>query len=237
MVLTVEPKKFNLGDKLKSIVKSAVSHIDADLYERMMVYALLRTTFKDINSARDYQDRMEIWSGAIEAAGGRESPITYVEFGVFEGRSIRYFSTANVHVSSIFLGLDSFRGLPDAWGNAGAGHFDLGGAIPKIDDERVSFIEGWFQNSWDKLYQRISGRDNLLIHYDADLYSSTLFALAHIDLLRKSYVALFDEFTGHETRALYNYQQAFKARVEFLGKVPTAGYADQLLCRITPYGT
>jgi O-methyltransferase len=225
------------SETVNSIVKSAVSRIDADLYERMLVYSVLRKVFPQIESVGEYKDRQEIWSGAIEAVGGWEAQITYVEFGVFEGRSIRYFSAGNLNASSLFIGLDSFQGLPEAWGPMAAGHFDVGGAIPRIDDGRVSFIKGWFQDSWDELRARIAARDNLLVHYDADLYSSTLFALSRIGALRKSYVAVFDEFTGHEARALYNYQQAFGASVDFLGKVPRAGYANQLLCRITPHET
>lgn len=222
---------------MKSIAKSAASRIDADLYERMLVYSLLRTAFPQIESVGQYKDRPEIWSAAVEAAGGRAAQITYVEFGVYKGRSIRFFASGNLNPSSIFIGLDSFQGLPEAWGaGAPAAHFDLGGSMPSIDDGRVSFIKGWFQDSWDKLCARIAARDNLLVHYDADLYSSTLFALSRIDTLRKPYVAVFDEFTGHETRALYNYRQAFGASVEFLGKVTLAAYPDQLLCRITPHG-
>lgn len=203
----------------------------------MLVYSLLRTAFPQIESVREYKDRPDIWSGAIEAAGGRHAQITYVEFGVFEGNSIRFFSSGNLNPSSFFIGLDSFEGLPEAWGTAPAGHFETGGTFPRIDDARVRFIKGWFQDSWDELYARIAGRENLLVHYDADLYSSTLFTLSQIDTLRKPYVAVFDEFTGHETRALYNYRQAFGASVEFLGKVTLAGYADQLLCRISPHAT
>jgi hypothetical protein len=55
-------------------------------------------------------------------------------------------------------------------------------------------------------------------------------------LLRRPYVALFDEFTGPETLAAYNYGHAFDAKLEMMGKVTVNGYAEQVLCRVVPYG-
>jgi hypothetical protein len=203
-----------------------------------MRYAVLREQFPEIGSLRAYPDKRALWTAAIEAAGGREAPITYVEFGVYDAAgSFRYFMENNTNPSSIFVGLDSFHGLPETWGKLDAGHFDLGGVMPKVDDRRASLIKGWFKDTWDELYGHIAGRDRLLVHYDADLYSSTLFALARIDLLRQPYVAVFDEFTGDEVLAVYNYRQAFGAKVEMLGKVIENGYAEQMLCRISPYGS
>jgi hypothetical protein len=75
---------------------------------------------------------------------------------------------------------------------------------------------------------------DLIVHYDADLYSSTLYALSKIDGLGRKYLAIFDEFTGHETRALYNYLQSYGASVNFLGKTLMNGYPDQVLCEIIP---
>ncbi len=117
------------------------------------------------------------------------------------------------------------------------GAFSTNGKIPSNNDGRVSFIKGWFQNSWATLEEKLSSindLENLIVHYDADLYSSTLFVLTKMDALKKSYIAIFDEFTGHETRALYNYCQAYGAEVEFYGKTILNGYPSQVVCRIAP---
>jgi hypothetical protein len=202
-----------------------------------MTYALLRREFRETRTLREYRDKPAIWSAAIEAAGGREAAITYVEFGVYDATgSFRYFLENTTHPSSIFIGLDSFHGLPDRFGKLGAGYFDLGGVVPKVDDPRAALIKGWFMDTWDELYARIAGRDHLLVHYDADIYSSTLFALSRVDLLRQPYIALFDEFTGPETLATYSYLQAFGAKVEMMGKITVHGYPEQVLCRIVPHG-
>ena len=71
---------------------------------------------------------------------------------------------------------------------------------------------------------------NLVVHYDADLYSSTLFCLSQIDSLKKTYLAIFDEFYYHELLALANYQDSFGAEIEFFGKTKT----NQVSCIIKP---
>jgi hypothetical protein len=75
--------------------------------------------------------------------------------------------------------------------------------------------------------------ENLVVHYDADLYSSTLFALTKIDILKQDYIAVFDEFTGDETRALYDYMDAYNVSVEFYSKTFWSGYPFQVACKIT----
>ena len=114
--------------------------------------------------------------------------------------SIKFFSAQNKAPSSIFIGLDSFEGLPEDWGHVKKGSFDMKGAVPRIDDTRVKFIKGWFQNTWTDLVGVLPDDGDLIVHYDADLYSSTLFALTKIDSLKRSYLAIFDEFHGHEAR-------------------------------------
>ena len=81
----------------------------------------------------------------------------------------------------------------------------------------------------------ISEREHFLVHYDADLYSSTLFALTKMDAVKTRYLAIFDEFYAHEVQALYNYIQIYGAEVSFLGKtVNQSGHCRQALCEIVP---
>lgn len=221
---------------MKSIVKSLSSRASVKFYKRALTYALLREQFPEVRLLREYRDKPAIWSAAIEAAGGREAPITYVEFGVYEGESFRWFLANNTNPSSLFIGLDSFRGLPEAFGKIPAGYFDLGGKAPTIDDPRAVLIPGWFKDTWDELYSHLAGRDHIVVNHDADLYSSTLFELSRMDLLHKPYLCVFDEFTGPETLAVCDYREAFGARVELMGKITVNGYPEQVLSRIVPSG-
>lgn len=108
--------------------------------------------------------------------------------------------------------------------------------MPEVDDRRIKFVKGWFQDTWQSLPPKAK---TLFVHFDADLYSSTLFALCQIDKMKQPYLAVFDDFASHEARALYDYRQAFNAAVEPICqfKVPSQIGPWHLLCKITPHGT
>src|ERR1700752_3846686 len=66
-----------------------------------------------------------------------------LEFGVFEGKTIRKIRSAFPLETKVF-GFDSFDGLPEAWPGTKCpkGAFSTYGAIPPVDD--VKFFVGWF---------------------------------------------------------------------------------------------
>ena len=141
----------------------------------------------------------------------------------------------------MFIGLDSFEGLPEKGGDTDKGTFNVNGEIPEIEDPRISYIKGWFQSTWFELENNIKSQtskiDNLkiIVHYDADLYSSTLFALTKIDSLKIPYIAIFDEFWGDEVRALYNYSKSYLPEIEFLHKtIQQNNYPAQIVVKIKP---
>jgi hypothetical protein len=127
----------------------------------------------------------------------------YLEFGVFEGRSMRWWSQQLPHPEGKLIGFDSFEGLPQDWrpGHA-AGHFDVGGEPPKIDDPRVSFVVGWFDESLQTF--EIPEHDQLIINVDCDVYSSAATVLSWAEpYLKAGTLIYFDEFPDrdHEMRA------------------------------------
>lgn len=217
---------------MRSILRFAASRVRERDYERLLAYSVLKANFaKEIDTVITMKKREEVWDRALALSS---KTITYVEFGVYGGDSIKFFSAQNKAPSSIFIGLDSFEGLPEDWGHVKKGSFDMKGAVPRIDDTRVKFIKGWFQNTWTDLVGVLPDDGDLIVHYDADLYSSTLFALTKIDSLKRSYLAIFDEFHGHEARALRAYQQAYNPKLRFLAKTVAGGYPFQVLCKIDP---
>ncbi len=152
-----------------------------------------------------------------------------------------YFTELNSHTSSQFIGFDSFEGLPEDWTkDLGKGAFSTGGAEPETRDQRVSFVKGWFDATLPRFIESNKERlseDVLVVHFDADLYSSTMFCLSQLQTLGRSYIAIFDEFfSGHETRALYDYLKVFGAKVEFLGRsgADNTKFPAQVACRISP---
>jgi O-methyltransferase len=146
-----------------------------------------------------------------EVCGG--NAIDFLEFGVCKGNSIIFWSQLNRNLHSRFIGFDSFEGLPEDWTrNYPKGTLDVGGVVPRIDDERVSFIKGWFQNTLPGFLAEFTPRSRLVIHNDSDLYSSTLFTLANLNtLLAPGAVVILDDFSmaTHVFRAFADYRSAF----------------------------
>jgi hypothetical protein len=54
---------------------------------------------------------------------GQNAKLTYLEFGVHEGASIKRFASKFRNPEARFFGFDSFVGLPESWGHMNSGHF------------------------------------------------------------------------------------------------------------------
>ncbi|UDY23625.1 TylF/MycF/NovP-related O-methyltransferase [Nocardioides sp. Kera G14] len=152
-----------------------------------------------------------------------EGPIDYLEFGVFEGSSMRHWAGLDTHPDSRFYGFDSFEGLPEDWqrfdGQMVRAHFDVGGSVPDIDDDRVEFIAGWFQKTLDDFLTDFEPKPKLVVHVDSDLYSSALYVLTRLDkLLVPGTIVIFDEFSSvlNEFAALGDYCGAYQREYDVL---------------------
>ncbi len=137
--------------------------------------------------------------------------VLYLEFGVFEGRTIRYWSKLLRNPESHLHGFDSFEGLPESWTGPGYDHgfFSTHGQLPEVDDPRVKFFKGWFEQTLP-IYEA-PAHDVLIVNLDADLYSSTAFVLEHIrPFVRTGDFLYFDEFNhrDHELRAFDEFRKA-----------------------------
>jgi O-methyltransferase len=152
---------------------------------------------------------------------GSMADLRYLEFGVHQGGAIRRLASWFRNPDARFVGFDSFLGLPESWSNLPAGHFSTGGKPPAFDDPRVSFEPGWFQNSARVFLPRLGQMPPkiTLVHFDADLYSSTLFLLTSLWWYLPEYFFIFDEFMGQELAALRHFVTAFPVEVEFYSRV------------------
>ena len=117
-----------------------------------------------------------------------------------------------------FVGFDSFIGLPEAWLMHEAGAFSNRGVPPAIPDGRVSFVKGWFQNTVPDYLENfeLDHVRKYLIHYDADLYSSTLFLLTSIWHRIPVYHFIMDDFTQDDLSALFDFALGYPIEIEFL---------------------
>jgi len=109
--------------------------------------------------------------------------------------------------------------------SGGLGHACYGNvrpATPSINDSRVSFHIGLFQDSLPPFLRTFrAGKSHLVIHCDADLYSSTLFVLTQLAPYMDGAVVLFDEFNAlpHEFRALQDFSRAYRMSYRLIGDV------------------
>lgn len=215
---------------IESILKKLFHrYVSTNYLEKVYSQSIYKNKFKELNNIKEFSKREDLWKNALDIY--EDQAINLLEFGVWEGYSIKKFAEFNLNKDSYFYGFDSFEGLPSHWNDSNPkGTFDVNGVTPNYDDKRIVFIKGWFQNSLTKFLNRFKKEGNLIVHYDADLYNSTLFCLSKIDSLKKPYIAIFDEFYYHELLALANYQDAFGAEIEFIGKTGK----NQVSCKITP---
>ena len=152
----------------------------------------------------------------VANAIGPDTPLTYLEFGVFRGTSLSRMAELFTSPDATFIGFDSFEGLPESWADMEAGTFSTNGKPPKIDDKRVSFVTGYFQNSFRDFIAGFEYKSPVLVHFDADLYSSTLFLLASLWHHLPEYYFIFDEFPIDEVIAMHDFVSAFPVEYEFL---------------------
>jgi hypothetical protein len=139
-----------------------------------------------------------------------EARTLYLEFGVYRGESMRYWSRLLKNPAARLHGFDSFEGLPECWSADHArGHFSTGGELPEIGDPRVEFFKGWFERTLPDY--AAPAHDALVVNLDADLYASTRFVLERIaPLIRVGAWLYFDEFSdpSHEFRAFREFVAA-----------------------------
>jgi len=165
--------------------------------------------------ARTFDDRLRLYDW-LNASILNHEPITYLEFGVFKGDSIRYWSNLNLDPATRLIGFDTFTGLPEAWTHfidkTHRGAFDAGGKVPQFDDPRVSFVKGRFQDSLPGFLSQFQQSGRLVVHLDADLYSATLYVLTMLNArLPDGAILILDEFSSvlHEFRALEDFCSAY----------------------------
>jgi hypothetical protein len=146
-------------------------------------------------------DRFAVFDEALRLVTG--SRPLYLEFGVFRGRTMRYWASHLSLPDAHFVGFDSFEGLPEDWQpDAQRGSFAVNGP-PQIDDARVSFQIGWFDKTlpgWEP-----PSHDQLIVNIDCDLYSSTRCVLDWLTAhLEPGSLVYFDDLFNrdHQWRAL-----------------------------------
>lgn len=138
----------------------------------------------------------------------------HLEFGVYTGTSINYFSTVLPNIT--WYGFDSFLGMQEDWkgGWFGKGYLNLNNKVPNLN-KNIKIIKGWFK---DTLPIFLKNKKDYIsfMHIDCDTYESTRDIFNCIDKKRfnKGCIILFDEYMGY-----INWQEnEYKAWQEYVKK-------------------
>ena len=172
---------------------------------------------------KDRDDRVWLYENVIQKEGLENEPIDFWEFGVYLGDSLLWWLHRMSHRESRFVGFDTFTGLPEHWRpTEPKGTFNAHGKTPNTDDSRCSFEVGLFQETLPGLIRRHDFSRRLVIHLDADLFTSTLFVLTSLARnLKPGDIIFFDNFicSLDEFRAFEEFIGSFRMRYEVLGAV------------------
>jgi len=151
--------------------------------------------------------------------------ITYLEFGVFSGTTMKWWVNHLNNPQNTYVGFDTFEGLPEAWGHYKKGGMSVQSNFPDITDPRVRFIKGLFQDTLHSFIRETDLSGKLVIHIDADLYSSTLFVLTSLaPYLKQGDLIIFDEFNvpNHEFKAWNDFVSSYYTK--FTPLIATENY-------------
>ena len=208
----------------------------ADWLYRLVYYIRYARWFQDAHmegrlvptgTEFDYENRYALYQALCEEFSLGREKINFLEFGVASGASIRWWLEHNPHPESQFVGFDTFRGLPQAWGQFPEGAFETCGKPPDIADPRCTFQCGLFHETIPSFVRRFRFPEaRNVLHLDADLYGSTLFVLVTLaPWLKRGDVLMFDEFLDvtNEFRALLDLRTCIPLELEPLRAVNWGG--------------
>ncbi len=204
----MENSLLNLFKYALTLIGSRFSRQKLFQFEAVINYLKLGQWMYEHNFRPNHRvrKREDVWAAVARQVGNRR--VLYLEFGVYRGESMRYWSRALRHPEAQLHGFDSFEGLPEDWGRYYKGKFDVGGKVPDIDDPRVRFYKGWFERVLPDYI--VPAHDRLVINMDADLYSSTIYVLRFMrPFIKPGSFIFFDNMsqTEHEPRAFDDFMR------------------------------
>ena len=174
-----------------------------------------------------------------------------LEFGVGWGGTTNIFGELLAEEGRQVHGFDSFAGLPEAWyGSYEAGSLSTQGRTPQVEDN-VRLYPGWFNESLldflspdgttVHMHKNVYGVENnhnvmqavALIHFDADIYSSTFDVLSLLVCrLRVGTIMLFDELLGYKIWADHEWKALQDASAKFGFAFEVVAFTEQQVVTI-----
>jgi Macrocin-O-methyltransferase (TylF) len=206
---------FRIGEHVTSShiskLNSAISFLELGRWFKANGYSLH-------NSSR-FAKRDDLY--AAIASKIQDEVVLYLEFGVWQGASLRSWSKFLRNPISSLHGFDSFEGLPETWNRYyPKGYFDVKGILPQFEDPRIILHKGWFHETLPGFV--LPEHERLLLNLDADIYSSTKCVLDTLqEAICPGTIIIFDEFADHqhELKAFKEFLEMSRMKFRFLGAV------------------
>lgn len=161
-----------------------------ECYIEFKKYFKKAVVFKKNAQTKEYAINLALKNNDIENS-------LYLEFGVFKGESINFFSNK---IKTNIYGFDSFEGHSHNWPATGTvaknNHYNQKGILPKVNSN-VILIKGFIEDTLGNFLEEKKKEINF-IHIDVDIYEPTYTILKNTKpYLKDGGVILFN--------ALYNY--------------------------------
>ncbi len=196
----VSPAEERDDDVVKLVHRRAL-HSSAEFVEAHLDRAML------------FAKRESLWRYIAGKATGEG---LCAEFGVHTGWSINHLARLLKPRGLTIYGFDSFKGLREDWHGTSmaAGHFDLGGEAPAVEDN-VTLVAGWIDQTLPAFLSAHPGELFSFVHIDLDTFESASMVLALLaGRIARGTIVLFDEYIG-----VPNWKQGeFRAWQEFAAR-------------------
>jgi hypothetical protein len=142
-----------------------------------------------------FSDRSSLQEFCITQISDHVDGHSCIEFGVYKGASLKFFSK---RINQKFYGFDSFEGLRNSFGGVNALlRFRRNGKKPRFLPKNVELIVGDVENTLENFLKNSDIRVNF-IHFDMDVYEPTKYALEALKpFLGSGTLILFDEVRGN----------------------------------------
>lgn len=206
---------------IKYVLKKILSNLEINLLNKLTANSLIQDHYKRILKIKTYENRIDYLKNISKYLNNLDNLII-LEFGVFKGESLKIFSDYIRSPEARFYGFDTFTGLPEKWLDLNKGHFNTNGLVPNINDKRISYKIGLFEETLPEFIKNFNSDKksnfNFFIHFDADLFSSTYLVLNLLSSFIDEYYFSFDEFPSDEVRALYQFEISKKCQIDFFFK-------------------
>ena len=157
-------------------------------------------------------------SGLAHAVANVKIEGLFLEFGVWQGRSINFISSCT---DNIVHGFDSFEGIPEAWEGEPSGSYSTFGKLPDVN-ANVALHRGWFDDSLP-VFLAANQAPVAFINIDCDTYNSTRTIFKCLgEHIKVGTVIVFDEYfcfpnwREHEYKAFQEFLSDSGHQYEYL---------------------